>query len=691
MKRIEGIIIILFVLLLTACSKKEYVYFNYGCGNTEYYKCELKNNKLNCNVKNPTCEGKEFLGWYEANNYDDQVDLYENFIKNTVIYARWKDDNGKIIPGYEETSNINDEGSSIIEDMSNISEEPSLTIEQPSIIGDKKTYILTFMYNNGTNNSPVNVSVQNGQALPNVGSVPIRVGYKFMGWYDNAKYELGTQYYDSSNKAVRKYDKNSNMTLYAGWKANTLSIEYNGNYGEWNISSSTYTTNVDGTVILKSTRQIYKQQISYEKSLPSGGLIDANGKEFNWKKENYKIESGKEYIIQNGTKIVELNQNTQYTAKELANYVGCNLLNNDCTITVKVNWKDDITVFVDRITHKSAFVTVYARSTKPIAGYYFATRRIKPKGDEKTWVLTNSTKLEIAKMPGTYYVYVKDNSGKISEPETLTITYDELYKDGPKSYDKTALLLTTNLSNFLLTRGDSIDNLNNFIAQSVKSAGLFTKEGVVTAGISAANYLLIKHGVNIPYSSNIDCFIQRYNVNFGANPNWGARTGCEKYPYGGLDCQSFIGWSIHNGGFKAENTGGSYGDTKRIKYCRNIVTESNGTQVCNDMYGLSDVSQRLYARAEIGDQISSDLHWRLIIGKFEGGVYVYEGTTPVGMGKYTYEQLYNSKYYILIKMQGYYDGDNHACLKDSKNNTISLPAAYSDRASEFRTNCSTSN
>ena len=35
------ITIIFMMLMLNACQKeKEYVYFNYGCNNTEYYKCE---------------------------------------------------------------------------------------------------------------------------------------------------------------------------------------------------------------------------------------------------------------------------------------------------------------------------------------------------------------------------------------------------------------------------------------------------------------------------------------------------------------------------------------------------------------------------------------------------------------------------------------------------------------------------
>ena len=713
MKRIERIIIILFLLFLTACEKeKEYVYFNYNCNTSEYYKCELKKNKLYCDVKTPTCEGKNFLGWYEAGNYDEPIDLHSFFLKNTIIYARWKGD-------LENPSKIIEEPSTLLEEPSEIIiDDSSSYIEEPSFAADGNYYTLTLIYNNGGSTSPVNISVQSGKLLPNLGETsPTKEGYKFKGWYDNPDYKLGTQYYNASNIAIRNYDKNENITLYAGWEANVLSITYNGNGGIWDINSNTYSTNVNGTVILKSTREIYSQQIKYGSLLPPGGLIDADGKEFNWKKEDYKVESGKEYIIEKNKNNIELNQNTQYAAKQLAEYGGCDLSKTDCTIMVKPNWKDAIILSIDKITHKSAFVTVYARSSKPIAGYYFTTSRSKPTGNEDNWVLTNSTKLEIAKLPGNYYVYVKNSSDKISEPATLNITYDDLYNDGPKSRNGNAPLLNIELPNFLSARNDSINNFNDFIAQSVKSAGLFTKEGVATAGISAPNYLLIKYGINIPYISNHYCFNQRYNENFGANPKWGHNITLNQityqstdsdgniiYPrataqsqgigtfcegrYGGLDCASFVGWSIHNGGFKAENTIGSYEGTNKATVTRLCGHYADAKEKrCDSFYPFNTMKQ-WYATLEIGDQIANNDHVMLIIGKFDNGVYVYEGTTPVGMGKYTYNQLHSMEYYIIGRMRGYYaNKNNYACLLDSYNNLVSIPSAWKSKSSLFRTDC----
>ncbi len=356
------------------------------------------------------------------------------------------------------------------------------------------------------------------------------------------------------------------------------------------------------------------------------------------------------------------------------------------------------------VDHKSAFVTVKARKgDSDIAGYYFATNSNVPSINDDRWVLINNTTLEIAKIPGQYLVYVKDSQGRLSSPSSLTITYDDLYNDGPRSRNQNAYTLYTKLDSYLFGETDSIENMDSFIFNSVKSAGLFTKEGVVTAGIAGPNYLLYKHGINIPYISNHQCFSQRYNVYFGSNPNWGKpitmgnlsssaqaeankvglKTFC-KGDHGGLDCASFVGWSIHNGGFKAENTAGSYVGTNKASQIK--VCASYDGKKCIKLKS-KDVAFEMYAKAQMGDQISNNAHVMLIIGTFNNGIYVYEGTTPVGMAKYTYDWLYKNEYYALTQMEGYYShSSNYACNKNSSGKAITIPKEWSDKASLFR-NC----
>jgi uncharacterized repeat protein (TIGR02543 family) len=378
--------------------------------------------------------------------------------------------------------------------------------------------------------------------------------------------------------------------------------------------------------------------------------------------------------------------------------------------TIYALWEaDNMKPRIERITSLAAFVTVYAKPAangSKIVGYYFSTSDKVPNGKEETWVNIETKKLEIAKMPGKYYTYVKDSNGKISNPTSFTITYEQLFNDGPKSRNHESLKLKSELVDFLKEKGDSIDNYNDFIAMSVKSAGLFTKEAVVTAGMAAPNYLFAKYGVHIPYISRVHCYSQRYNVYFGSNPTWGYQIKLkditEKYfdekenkyyyprkeaetqgigvyckgTHGGLDCASFVGWSIHNAGFKAENTAGSYA--------------AEGFSVCNGSKqgcGL-EAATNMYKQSDIGDLIYNSAHVMLIVGKFEGGLYVYEGTDPIGMNKYTYSSLYNSQYYDIRHMTKYYSNQKYyACLLDYKNQTVPIPSYWKDKENLFNANC----
>ena len=64
-KLIKIIMLLLTIFVLSSCGKKPYVLLNYNCNGTEYHKCELKSNKLNCKIEIPVCGDYEFKGWYQ--------------------------------------------------------------------------------------------------------------------------------------------------------------------------------------------------------------------------------------------------------------------------------------------------------------------------------------------------------------------------------------------------------------------------------------------------------------------------------------------------------------------------------------------------------------------------------------------------------------------------------------------------
>ena len=93
-----------------------------------------------------------------------------------------------------------------------------------------RTATVSFNLNNGTGTAPTAVTATYDAAMPSISTTaPTRTGYAFMGWYDNADYTKGTQYYTAAGASARTWNKTANTTLYAGWKNTMYTIRYNFN------------------------------------------------------------------------------------------------------------------------------------------------------------------------------------------------------------------------------------------------------------------------------------------------------------------------------------------------------------------------------------------------------------------------------------------------------------------------------
>ena len=85
-----------------------------------------------------------------------------------------------------------------------------------------RTSTVSFNANGGTGGQSANATAKYDSAMPSISTTaPTRTGYTFMGWYDNADYTKGTQYYTAAGASARTWDKVANTTLYAGWKVNS--------------------------------------------------------------------------------------------------------------------------------------------------------------------------------------------------------------------------------------------------------------------------------------------------------------------------------------------------------------------------------------------------------------------------------------------------------------------------------------
>lgn len=89
----------------------------------------------------------------------------------------------------------------------------------------------------------------------------------------------------------------------------------------------------------------------------------------------------------------------------------------------------------------------------------------------------------------------------------------------------------------LLAHGSSIQEFNSYIASNVVSAGVGTREGVVTAAISLIQGFEDRTGLKLPYKWGGT----RSGV-YGAVGSW-------KNGEGGLDCSGFVSWAVFNGGY----------------------------------------------------------------------------------------------------------------------------------------------
>ena len=93
---------------------------------------------------------------------------------------------------------------------------------------------------------------------------PLKPGYTFMGWYDNPDYTKGIQYYDNNNNPKIVFNQTKDITLYAGWRINTLSIKYSGNTGVWNNPKyNRYNVNNNNMVIYTNTGALLVEKYKY--------------------------------------------------------------------------------------------------------------------------------------------------------------------------------------------------------------------------------------------------------------------------------------------------------------------------------------------------------------------------------------------------------------------------------------------
>jgi len=151
-----------------------------------------------------------------------------------------------------------------------------------------KKYTIKFHANGGSGGQTNNESVAKGETMPTINTTkPSKTGYTFMGWYDNADYTKGIQYYKADCTSTKKYDKSSDITLYAGWKVKTYTVSFNCNNGSGAPANQTATYGKPFTLTSSTcTRSGYNQNGWNEKSDGTGiAWTTSNTNNWTWNRD----------------------------------------------------------------------------------------------------------------------------------------------------------------------------------------------------------------------------------------------------------------------------------------------------------------------------------------------------------------------------------------------------------------------
>lgn len=207
------------------------------------------------------------------------------------------------------------------------------------------------------------------------------------------------------------------------------------------------------------------------------------------------------------------------------------------------------------------------------------------------------------------------------------------------------IILQEPLSDFLASKGTSLDEFNALIENNVNSAGYGTRAGVVASAVTLIAELGNKYGVRVPYfwgGGHVSNFIQPY-----ADGRWGSGS-CSAYDKAGfhydrcgLDCSGFVPWAIYNGGF----------DMKEARLAHTFVNMEGAQKV--ELNANEAVLQP-------GDLLESSMHIVLVIGVDEANKqYICAEASGYQYGVWFTRRKFNEKDYYGLKMDDYYNNPSN--------------------------------
>ena len=230
----------------------------------------------------------------------------------------------------------------------------SLVKSEPVILGDnadvnsndykacvnketEENNLYTISYNaNGGSNAPGDQSKIENKSISLSSSKPTRTGYTFVNW-NTKKDGSGTTY-----KAGASYNSNADLTLYAQWRINKVYIKLDANGGSVRGSTTYGSCRTNNNLIgcsWNSPKELF-HTIDYGDSLDSAGLANYNNPDYLYiTKDGYFAYASEAWICDSSSGCSTVgktfDQDKAYKASEF-----CDASGGDCTVTLKVNWKN---------------------------------------------------------------------------------------------------------------------------------------------------------------------------------------------------------------------------------------------------------------------------------------------------------------------------------------------------------------
>lgn len=253
------------------------------------------------------------------------------------------------------------------------------------------------------------------------------------------------------------------------------------------------------------------------------------------------------------------------------------------------------------LTVRGGVVDVKSKNGRLMQDFCFTKEGLKPRENSRDWFDVSDTgepsdTLHVFKYDGRYTLWLRDADGNSFTPVDVSVVSGFRYPIRAEGLD----YVRQSVKLLLRENGTSIDEMNRAISRDIVAAGLYTRAGVVTSGVSLISHMA-KYGLSVVYQGH---GAYQAAKNWGMNPNWGAKLETPTtdpngtYYYTGMQCVASIVWAYKQAGMNLSSEVNS-----------EIGTLGERTRARDNRIE--------YDRAESGDIVKSGGHYLMIVDRLD--------------------------------------------------------------------------